>query len=433
MNIQEKYHPYLIFILSLSVLIGLQLASINPSAQDRFFDFSQEMLKRGPSFFPYVQGKPYPDYIALVMILSHTITNIFGHVSLFSVGLPYCMAGALIVTFTYLLGALQSTRLGLMGAFFCLLSWKFLDAMSSLDLDLFPALATIICIYLAHKNALSSDSPPYLEFFLLWLFAFFCRGPIGLLVPAMITGLYYFADRNWKISFFLAVSAIWLFILTWLLLLLMAYKTGGTDFLRSVLEQEGIGRVVNEHAPRYYFFFTIGILDYAFTSLFAILVGMRFLGSIISKRALQSKRKLLIFALQWMLVLILIFTIPATKKARYIMACVPAFALLSAYAFELKELTLFKIIINTILKAMPLLGGIIAISCLSLPHITTAAYYLLLISMACFVCQLLFARSRYHTVSIYLIALIQMFAIHLTIIEPITLQSLSRATTIPLF
>lgn len=433
MNIIEKYTGRCIFSISLLLFLSMQLVSTNPGEQDRFFAFALDMFQRGPSFFPYVHNAPYPDYIALVMILGDMVAHLFGHVSLFSVGLPYCIAGALLVTFTYLLGATQNKQLGVMAAYFCFLSWKFLDAMSALDLDLFPALATVICIYLAHKKTIAQEKPPYLLFCILWLFAYFCRGPIGLLIPAMITGLYYFSDRHLKISAIIAILSVSLFSVAWATLLFMAYHTGGSEFFYSVLEQEGAGRLINEHAARYYFFFTIGLLDYAFTSIFALMVGARYLKQIFSSCLNQPNKKLLLFSLQWILTLILFFTIPATKKARYIMACVPAFALLSAHAWILDELQPIKKVILLILKSLPWLGILIAGIYLSLPHIETAAHYLLLISIACIISQYLFKQSRYQVMSIYLLALIQMIAIHLTIIEPLTLHSLSRPYLVPWF
>ena len=92
MNIIKKNTGRLIFILSLLYFVSIQLLSINPIEQDRFFYFSLEMIKRGPSFFPYVHGAPYPDYIAFVMIMSDAVSRVLGHVSVLSVGLPYCIA-----------------------------------------------------------------------------------------------------------------------------------------------------------------------------------------------------------------------------------------------------------------------------------------------------------------------------------------------------
>lgn len=432
MIINEKQLKRSIFMVSLLLLIGLQFASINPMEQDRFFYFSIDMFSRGPRFFPYVDGAPYPDYIALVMIMSDALAHLFGHVSVFSVGLPYCIAGALLITYTYALGALHDRRLGLLGAYFCLLCWKFLDSVSALDLDLFPALSTVICVYLAHKNALQQQKPPLLRFVLLWVFGYFCRGPIGLLVPAMITGLYYFTNRDWKISAYIALLSASSFVLTGIILLYMAYITGGDTFMKEVMAQQGVGRIVNEHAPRYYFFFTIGILDYAFTSFFAILVATRYLTQIIRSRFDDHAKKLLLFCLQWSAIIILFFTLPATKKARYIMPLVPAISLMSAYAWIQDELRTIKNRIFFILESIPLLCLVISISCLFLPQ-ETAPYPLLILSLISISCQYCLWRTERYMLGMLVIALVQILALHLFIIEPMTLKSLSRSTMVPWF
>lgn len=432
MNTLQKHTGIGIFVFSLFLLIITQFVSINPLEQDRFFYFSLDMIQRGPTFFPYVDGAPYPDYIAMVMVMSDLVSRLFGHVSVFSVGLPYCLAGALLVTYTYRLGALHDKQLGVLGAFFCLMSWKFLDGMSALDLDIFPALSTVICVYLTHKAHLSKQKVPFLRCILLWLFGFFCRGPIGLLIPAMITGLYYFTQREWKISFQIAIFSIFLFISTYTFLVFMAYRTGGETFMREVMGQQGFGRLVNEHAARYYFFFTIGLLDYAFTSLFAVMVGMHYWKALFETRFTDSSKKLLIFSMQWSIVIILFFTLPATKKARYIMPMVPAIALMSAYPFILEELNNIKKRILFILKNLPFLNILIALISMIFP-LQIAAYGLLFVGIVSVLLQCFFASTRFYKISMGVIALTQMFALHLMVIEPITLHSLARTSFVPWF
>lgn len=424
----KKYTSVTIFVLCLIFFITLQLLSINPNEQDRFFYFSIDMFQRGPTFFPYVNNQPYPDYIALVMIMSNLFAKLFGSVTVLSIGLPYCIASALLVTFTYKLGSLEDHKLGIIAAFFCLLSWKFLDSVSALDLDLFPALATLFCVFLLRQYSLNQRLFPWWWLNFLWMLSYFCRGPIGLLVPAMISCLYVFTEKQWKTFFLLALNSITLFILSFVFLLLMAYQTKGLPFTYEVLEQQGFGRVVNEHSGRYYFFFTIGLLDYALTSIFALLVASQYLTSFLK---MQTKKNLLRFCLQWTFILIIFFTLPATKKARYIMPIVPAIALLSAYAWTNEALAKIKNIIRQILKTFPAIGCLIAIICNFLPQ-STLATTLLAISVIILLCQFYY-RKKQNDVLLFGLVLVEFITLHLTIIEPLTLHSLNRTSMIPYF
>ncbi|UUJ38803.1 hypothetical protein L1A22_18920 [Pseudomonas extremaustralis] len=161
-------------------------------------------------------------------------------------------------------------------------------------------------------------------------FAF--RGPIGLIGPACVVASYYFLSKQWRmlVVFCLLaglVLAMGVAVLAW-----AAYVQGGEAFLHEVLTMQGLGRFSSDHSPRYYFYFSTGLLTYGVTVLIALNVIVK-KGKCFFERSPHPSTNMLLYLSGWLLVVIALFTIPSSKKARYILSITPAISLLAAYIF----------------------------------------------------------------------------------------------------
>lgn len=333
-----KNPNFAVFTIALFLFMILQYKPAVLNYTTRFVDFAEYMLLNGITLFPIADDlNPYPDYTVLNTLFIYLISLTFGRVSILSLGLPSCVAASLLLVFTYRLGALHSKKWGAFAIIFSLFTWALLDGVHSLALDIYPALFTVICFYFAYLAEIEKN-PYRLVFLYIGLalgFAF--RGPIGLIGPASVVGAYYILSRQWRMFLlFSMLSSVLLFVgvglLAW-----AAYLQGGSNFMEEVLNMQGIGRFGSNHAPRYYFYFSAGLFTYGLTVFYAITV-------IIKKCKLffQSPRHkhidFLLYLTGWLLVLLVLFTIPSAKKARYILAITPAISLLAAYLFVSEEI-----------------------------------------------------------------------------------------------
>ena len=322
-----------IFILTFLVFAVLQykLAVLNYTT--RFVDFAQNMLEHGVTLFPIADNlQPYPDYTVINTLLVYLVSLPFGRVSVLSMGLPFCVAAALMLVFVYKLGALHEKKWGAYGVVFALFTWSFLDGVNSLALDIYPALVTVVCFYLAYSGEVYKQRfrLPLVLAGLALGFAF--RGPIGLIGPACVVASYYFLSKQWRmlVVFCLLaglVLAMGVAVLAW-----AAYVQGGEAFLHEVLTMQGLGRFSSDHSPRYYFYFSTGLLTYGVTVLIALNVIVK-KGKCFFERSPHPSTNMLLYLSGWLLVVIALFTIPSSKKARYILSITPAISLLAAYIF----------------------------------------------------------------------------------------------------
>lgn len=322
-----------IFILTFFVFAILQykLAVLNYTT--RFVDFAQNMLEHGVTLFPIADNlQPYPDYTVINTLLVYLVSLPFGRVSVLSMGLPFCVAAALMLVFVYKLGALHEKKWGAYGVVFTLFTWSFLDGVNSLALDIYPALVTVVCFYLAYSGEVYKQRfrLPLVLAGLALGFAF--RGPIGLIGPACVVASYYFLSKQWRmlVVFCLLaglVLATGVAVLAW-----AAYVQGGEAFLHEVLTMQGLGRFSSDHSPRYYFYFSTGLLTYGVTVLIALNVIVK-KGKCFFERSPHPSTNMLLYLSGWLLVVIALFTIPSSKKARYILSITPAISLLAAYIF----------------------------------------------------------------------------------------------------
>ena len=322
-----------IFLISLVVLMALQYKPAVLNYTTRFVDFADYMLHHGLTLFPIADDlQPYPDYTIANTLLVYLASLPFGRLSILSMGLPVCIAGALMLVFVYKLGALHDKRWGAYGVLFSLFTWAFLDGVSYLALDVYPALVTLLCFYLAYRADIKQVRAQLPLIGVALALGFFFRGPVGLIGPTIVVAAYYTLSRQWRTLFcFLLVAGLTLMVgvalLTW-----AAYVQGGRAFMMEVLMMQGLGRVANTHAPRYYFYFSAGLLTYGVTVFYALHVIFKRCRHFLAAPR-QADTALLLYLAAWLLALLVFFTIPNSKKPRYILSITPAIALLAAYIF----------------------------------------------------------------------------------------------------
>lgn len=307
--------------------------------ESRFYLFAQEMQRFGPSIFPTTYHHPYPDYPGMATFLIYGCAKLLGGLCKISAVLPNALAASVTVLMTYLIGSEKNKTWGWAAAAFLLLTIHFMKAARSISLDMYPAMITSICFYLLMLQSKRANKIYTVCLYALLFFGFTIRGPIGLVIPAGVIFIYYLMDKQYRSLFIFSLFSGLLLIFCMTVLLFIAFRLGGLNFLLDVLRMELIGRMGKDLAPRY-FYLTSGMGNYAFGFPMGMLV---LLGAIIAKyRGLKLNYEDHLFKLiAWVLLILIGMSIPGEKKTRYILPLMPAMALIASYPFASSDILIF--------------------------------------------------------------------------------------------
>jgi 4-amino-4-deoxy-L-arabinose transferase-like glycosyltransferase len=313
-------------------LCGVIVFAIGPMPefigfQARFGLFAQEMFRHGPTFFPMTYHGPYPDYPATSTLLIYLVSLPFGQVTPLAAVLPAAVVSALILVVTYRIGAMRSRRWGLAAVLFTLFTVEFLSASRSIALDQYTSLAVALSFYLAYSADCLGRRKRLWRLVPVWIFGFAFRGPIGLVVPAVVVCSYYLWNRRWRLSMLAAISAGVTLAVCLAGLLTAAKMQGGEAFAQAVLDAQMTGRYSGRgEAATYYWSRCFASYAPAYPLAIAV-VACRFKDIL---RRITGDANLLGSLAIWALIVLTAMSIPAAKKIRYVLPIVPALALMAS-------------------------------------------------------------------------------------------------------
>jgi len=293
----------------------------------RFALFAREMLRNGPSFFPTTYHTPYPDYPAASTFLIYLVSLPFGRVTPFTAVLPTAVVSALILVVTYRIGAIHSRRWGLAAVLFALFTVEFFAMSRSIALDQYTSLAAALSFYLAYSSDCLGRRKRLGWLPLVWAFGFVFRGPVGLVVPAAVSCVYYLWNMRLKQMLLVGTVAGGMLMLCLGGLLLAARAQGGAPFMRQVLDAQMTGRLGGRGAGFAYYWYR-GLMSYAVSYPLAIIVVASRFRHI--ARARSEEDRLLGALVFWVIIVLVGMSIPTAKKTRYIVPIVPALALIAS-------------------------------------------------------------------------------------------------------
>lgn len=288
--------------------------------ESRFYLFILEMWRNGPGWFVTTYDQPYPDYPVTAFYLIYLFSKWLGVLNKFVAVLPSAFISALTLALTYLIGAKRNPAWGFSAVCFLLMTMTFVTEARTISLDQYITFITVLCFYSALLNK------KWVIFFL-FILGFSIRGPIGLIIPASVIGMYFLMNKDFKALFMLILGAAVLMVLCGITLIIFAYAEGGMQFVNEVLKMQVIGRIRDVSAPSWNFYFIESIGAYAIAYPLALLVAVGF-----GKIKIEDRHFVLLL-LVWILIILLGLSIPADKKVRYILPMVPALALLCGYIY----------------------------------------------------------------------------------------------------
>ena len=319
----------------------------------RFGLFVHEMADSGTvGVFPYLYGKPYCDYLSVHTYLMY-LASFLGGVNMLTATLPSALAAAGVMSLTYLIGARKSNKFGLFAVILLAASYEFLCIARAPSPDMFVAFATVFSFYLMYTAELDKKAVRLFLLPLLFALGFAVRGPIGAVIPIGVVCTYYLASRNWKTAIAGGVLGTLVLACCLMLLIILIHNEGGRELVKA-FQKAQIGSRMSSGKP-VWFYFTNAVGSYALgypLGFFVMITYAWIERKNYFKKASSGTYPALRQGLTaWFLVIVLGMSVPGTKHLRYVVAAVPAAALLAAFVFENPDkLPIFKKLRDIFLK-----------------------------------------------------------------------------------
>ncbi len=336
---------------------------------------AREMIEDRMSLIPKALGQPYPDYPPLYFWLETMFSKPLGHITTLSTVLPSALSAVGILALTFFLGRSINVRTGWLSVLILATIPKFWLEAGSVTIDMllaFNTTAAILCLYSRDKCHSSGKRIAYAVGATTFiLFAFFTKGLIGVVLPAISWGGYLFWERRWKNLFAFAFFIIFVGLLCMAIELSIVYNAGGRQLFDDVLRMQITGRIT-EKANKSFSYYPICLLEIGNIWWLVILYGFtRFHAGKSEKSMFYRIRKTATdhpanrLAIIWFLGILAVFTLASSKHSRYLLPLYPAAALIITFwaenIFENGHILFantWRYIIN-ILTGMILLAGLV--------------------------------------------------------------------------
>src|SRR3989338_3643300 len=143
MNKRKLLEPGLIFFGSLALFLYGMFGRELVGFETRFAVFAQEMIQRGPSFFPTTYGLPYPDYPAGFPFLNFLCTLVFGKFRTLTAIFPSAVASSITLVLIYQIALPLSREWARIAVLLALFTYEFVDSARSLAMDPFMMLSCL--------------------------------------------------------------------------------------------------------------------------------------------------------------------------------------------------------------------------------------------------------------------------------------------------
>ncbi len=321
------------------ILLFLNLARWdlwNPD-EPRYGQVAREMVQGGDWILMHFNGKTYADKPPLFFWLIGLSSYLWGGFTSFAVRFPSALFGTLTVVLTFILGKrLYGLRTGFLSGIILATSLEFayLSTRANIDATLvFFTTASLICFFQwdRFRNG-ERDQQGTIKrlsiygFYVGMALATLTKGPVGFLLPLLVSLVYLAIQRDWKgMKEMRLLSGMLLFLVIVLSWYLPAVLKGGRPYLNETLFHQTIDRYSKgwSHVKPFYY--------YLYNFPFEFMPWFLFLPAAVAygfSKELVEKRKESLFLLIWFAVIFLFFSLSKGKRGLYMLPVYPATSLM---------------------------------------------------------------------------------------------------------
>ncbi len=307
---------FCLWLISASLIfLNLGRISLWNNNEPRYAHAARNMIEEKNYLVPILKGKKRVDKPILtywLIIASSKFLN-KGKVTEFTARFPFALCGVLCITVVYLLGELLYNPLaGFLAGLFLIFTNEFvLTARRSIP-DMALCLFITLSLYLFSLAYFREKKIFYIFAWIFCAFSFLTKGPVGVIIPALVVFIYLFAKGRLytiNVKYNLIGVAIFLLIaLPWFLMV-------GKEFSYSFFLYHNVKHFLKglDHVKPWYFYFIASLFPYSPSILFvpACISGG------------------FIFPGVWFFTVFLFFTLAAAKRVVYLLPMAPAISLIA--------------------------------------------------------------------------------------------------------
>ncbi|MEO8196012.1 MAG: glycosyltransferase family 39 protein [Thermoanaerobaculia bacterium] len=304
----------------------------NPD-EPRYAEVTREMRVGGDWFVPHLNGKIYSEKPPLLFWSIAAAALATGEVSPVATRLPSLVAG--IVTLFLLFGMarrLFDRRVAWWAVAILATSGRILWQARVGQIDMLLLCLVTLAMYYFVRGWLEHRPGFFRLFFIAAGLGTLAKGPVALLPPLLSIVAFAVLTRERSRLREMRIGsglAIWAGVV--LLWLVPAALTGGMSYLETMVVKQNVTRYADpwHHFQPFYYYLTTVPAD--FLPWFFFLPGALWLGW---RRATANERRGYLFALCWMTVTVLFFSLSPAKRTVYVLQMFPALAMIVAWSFS---------------------------------------------------------------------------------------------------
>ncbi|KAF3890347.1 MULTISPECIES: ArnT family glycosyltransferase [Nostocales] len=198
--------------------------------------------------------------------------------------------------------------------------------------------SALLCFFLgyAHPSKSNVQARWYIAFYVLIAAAILTKGPVGIVLPGLIIGIFllYLGNITQVLQEMRPLTGLLIVICLSLPWYVLVIWRNGWDYINSFFGYHNVERfttVVNRHSAPWYFYFVVVLLGFAPYSVYLPLaMGRLKFWQRKYWRSQERSQQLGLFAFCWFVGIFGFFTIAVTKLPSYVLPLMPAAAILMA-------------------------------------------------------------------------------------------------------
>lgn len=323
----------LALLAALLFLPGLGRRDLWNPDEARYVEVAREMRLLGTYAVPHLNGRVYSEKPPLLFWLIDLSAFVTGRLTETTARLPIAFSAIGAILLVYLLGdRLFGRRAGWIAAAAFATCFKILWQGRFGQIDMLLVFLVTLAVWFWARGFTEDRPVFYRLFFVAAGLATLAKGPVGLLPPLLSILAFLAVTRNWREMKRLGVgSGLLLWAAVTLLWLVPAGLAGGRAYLETILFKQNVTRYATpwHHFQPWYYYLTVipaEFFPWSFLLPTSIWLGWKRLGG--------RERQGFLFALCWMVVTVVFFSLSPAKRTVYILTMYPAMALLVGAALD---------------------------------------------------------------------------------------------------